>query len=129
ANIYLDHLSKPAKALQAAARALKAVPHAPRAVALLDRLISLPETRAKAAELLESEYAESNDARRRAQALGVLLETSTDAERRLELYNSLAELEEHQLSSAGRAFEITLRAIAESPAEIAIWDRAGVLAV
>ena len=69
-------LASPAQALEAAARALEAVPHDPRAVAMLDRLVALPETRAKAAELLEAEYAESGDARREAQALGVLLETT-----------------------------------------------------
>jgi tetratricopeptide (TPR) repeat protein len=129
ADIYLDHLSKPGQALKAAARSLEAQPHHPRAVAMLDRLMALPETRAKAAALLEAEYAQSNDARRQAQALGVLLDTTPEPSRRLTLYTTLAELEEHQLSAAGRAFDVTLRAIAEFPAEIALWDRAGVLAV
>ena len=66
--------------------------------------------------------------RRRAQALGVLLETSTDAERRLELYTALADIEEHKLSAAGRAFEVMLRALTEFPGEIALWGRAAVLA-
>ncbi|HKQ68544.1 MAG TPA: hypothetical protein VJT73_04360, partial [Polyangiaceae bacterium] len=127
-DIYLDHLSRPAQALKAAARALKTVPHFARAITMLDRLMALPETRAKAAELLEVEYAEAKDARRQAQALGVLLETTTEPERRLELYTTLAEIEEQQLSAAGRAFDVVLRGITEFPEELPLWDRANVLA-
>jgi tetratricopeptide (TPR) repeat protein len=128
ADIYLDQLSRPAQALKASARALKTVPHFSRAIAMLDRLLSIPETRAKAAELLEAEYAGTSDAKRQAQALGVLLETTTDSARRLELFKTLAEIEEHQLSAAGRAFDVVLRGISEFPGELGLWDRANVLA-
>jgi tetratricopeptide (TPR) repeat protein len=126
-DIYLDHLSRPAEALTAAARALETVPHCPRAVAMLERLIALPPTRAKAAELLRAEYAEANDPRRQAQALAVLLETTTEKPRRLELYIALAEIEEHKLSAAGRAFDVVLKGLLEFPEHIELWDRAGAL--
>ncbi|HEX9296756.1 MAG TPA: hypothetical protein VF881_13015, partial [Polyangiaceae bacterium] len=128
ADIYLDHLSRPPQALKAAARALKVLPHFPRTIEMLDRLMGMPETRAKSAELLEAEYGELKDARRQAQALNVVLETTTDARRRLKLFTTLAELEEHQLNAAGRAFDAVLRALSEFPEELPLWDRANVLA-
>jgi len=128
ADIYLDQLSRPGQALATAARALKTVPHFSRAIAMIDRLLAIPETRAKAAELLEAEYAGTSDAKRQAQALGVLLETTAEPARRLELYKTLAEIEEHQLSAAGRAFDVVLKGLLEFPGELALWDRANVLA-
>jgi tetratricopeptide (TPR) repeat protein len=128
ADIYLDHLSKPSEALGAAGRALEIVPHFAPAIALLERLVTMGETRADAAVLLEKEYADANDYRRQAQVLGVLLETTADAARRLELYTALAELEENKLSATGRAFDVVLRALAEFPDQIPLWDRASTLA-
>jgi golgin subfamily B member 1 len=129
ADIYRDSLARPAEAFECAARALDTVPHLPRAVAMLDRLLGVPETRAKVAALLEAEYAELGDPRKQAQALAVLLETTTDPALRLPLYVKLATLEETRLSSAGRAFDLILRAVAEFPDRIDLWDRTADLAV
>ena len=62
-DIYLDHLGRPEQALSCAARALSTVPHSARSIQMLDRLMAMPQTRAAAAALLESEYEGVNDAR------------------------------------------------------------------
>jgi golgin subfamily B member 1 len=129
ADIYLDSLARPTDAFECAARALEAVPHLPRAVAMLDRLLGSPETRAKVAGLLDAEYADLGDPRKQAQALSVLLETTTDPELRLPLYTKLATLEETKLSAAGRAFDLVLRAVTEFPDRIDLWNRTADLAV
>ena len=59
-----------------------------------------------------------------AQALGVLLETSTDPPDRLELYPKLAEIEETSSRRPAARSTSVLRALTEFPAEIALWDRA-----
>jgi tetratricopeptide (TPR) repeat protein len=128
ADIYIDHLNRPAAALEAAARGLETVPHFPRAVTMLDRLLAMGETRARAAEILETEYAGTGDAKRQAQTLGILLDTTKDAQRRLNLFVTLAEIEEQRLSAPSRAFDVVLRAVGEFPDELVLWDRAGTLA-
>jgi tetratricopeptide (TPR) repeat protein len=128
ADIYIDHLGRPSQALEAAARGLTTLPHFPRAIAMLDRLLTMPETRARAAELLETEYAGTGDAKRQAQSLAILLDTTKDGHRRLSLFTTLAELEEQRLSAPSRAFDVVLRAVSEFPDELDLWDRAGALA-
>ena len=128
ANIYLDSLARPTEALESAGRALAILPHDPRAVTILDRLLAMPVARARAAALLEVEYEATGDPRRQAQALGVLLQTTSDKPTRLELYTKLADIEETRLSAAGRAFEVVLRGLGEFPHEIPLWNRANQLA-
>src|SRR6185436_3808032 len=87
-----------------------------------------PETRARAASVLEAEYAEAGDARREAQALRVMLEGEQDPATRLTLYTKLADVEERKLSAAGTAFDVTLKALLEYPQDLTLWDRAADLA-
>jgi len=128
ADIYIDHLDLPARALDAAARGLETVAHFPRAIAMLERLMAIPETRPRAASVLAQEYAELRDPRRRAQAVSVLLESTRSSGERLDLFTALAELEEHHLQSAGRAFDVVLQALVEFPEDLPLWDRANLLA-
>src|SRR5262249_43302635 len=128
AAVYLDSLSRPADALECAVRTLDLVPHDARALAVLDRLLTLPDTRGRAAEVLEREYSASGDPRRESQALSVLLETTTDKAQRLELYLKLADVEERKLQAVGRGFDAVLKALAEFPQELGLWDRASELA-
>jgi tetratricopeptide (TPR) repeat protein len=128
AALYLERLRKPVDALEAAGRALNLVDHDPRALALLERLVQTPVTRASAAAVLQQEYEQMGDARREAQALGVLLEATQDPSERVALYGALADVHEKKLNAPGTALEDVLRALREAPAEMPLWDRAGALA-
>ncbi len=129
AEIYLDYLPSPAKALACAARSLDVLPHQPHAIAILDRLLAFPESRPRAAELLETEYAHSSDFRHQALALTIMLETVSEPQERLRLYWRLAEIEETRLSAAGRALDVILRALGEFPENLDVWERASQLAI
>lgn len=128
AELYLGPLDRPADALACASRALDLIPGDARAVACLASLLAVPETRAEAASLLEQEYAASGDASREAEALSVRLETTEDAEIRLELFTRLSDLHELKLHAPGDAFDLLSAALYEFPAELPLWDRAGELA-
>jgi tetratricopeptide (TPR) repeat protein len=128
AGLYLDRLEKPASAFEACVRALSAAEHDPEAIALLARLLDRPETRVRAATVLESEYAEIGDARRESQAVRVRLEAEKDPTVRLALHRKLADIEEQKLRAAGTAFEVILRALNELPGNLELWGRAAELA-
>ncbi|HEY4120148.1 MAG TPA: hypothetical protein VGM56_19925, partial [Byssovorax sp.] len=128
ASLYLDRLEKPNEAFDAAARALDARAHDAEAIAILAKLVERPETRVRAATVLEREYAETGDARREAQALRVRLEAEQDHRTRRELHVKLADVEENKLSAAGTAFEVVLRALNEFTPDLTLWDRAASLA-
>ncbi len=128
ATLYLERLRKPVEALEAAGRTLNLIDHDPRAIALLERLVHTPVTRASAAAVLQQEYEQMGDARREAQALGVLLEATQDPSERVALYGVLADVHERKLGAPGTALDDILRALREAPAEMPLWDRAGALA-
>ncbi|HEU4410540.1 MAG TPA: tetratricopeptide repeat protein [Polyangiaceae bacterium] len=128
ATLYLERLRKPVEALEAAGRTLNLIDHDPRAIALLERLVHTPVTRASAAAVLQQEYEQMGDARREAQALGVLLEATQDPSERVALYGVLADVHEKKLNAPGTALDDVLRALREAPAEMPLWDRAGALA-
>jgi tetratricopeptide (TPR) repeat protein len=128
AGLYLDKLEKPASAFEACVRALSAAEHDAEAIALLGRLLDRPETRVRAATVLESEYAEIGDARRESQAVRVRLEAEKDPTVRLRLHRKLADIEEQKLQAAGTAFEVILRALNELPGDLELWGRAAELA-
>ena len=71
---YLERLDRAEDAFDACVRALEVAPHDGEAVALLARLVERPETRGRAATVLEAEYGEIGDSRREAQAIRVRLE-------------------------------------------------------
>jgi tetratricopeptide (TPR) repeat protein len=128
ATLYLERLNKPVEALEAAGRTLNLIDHDQRAIALLERLVHTPVTRASAAAVLQQEYEQMGDARREAQALGVLLEATRDPSERVALYGVLADVHERKLNAPGTALDDILRALREAPAEMPLWDRAGALA-
>ena len=129
AELHAGKLEQPVEAFEAAVRALALVPREPRAVALLERLVEIPATRARAAAVLQEEYGKGGDGRREAEALRVMLDTTTDPGERLALYAKLTDVHEKKLGAAGAALEIALRAAAEMPSELPMWDRAADLAL
>lgn len=128
AGLYLDPLARAEDAFEACTRALELAPHDEAAVALLERLVEVPATRARAAAVLEREYAASGDGRREAQAIRVRLEGERDASERRALRLRLADVEEAKLGAPGAAFDVLLSAIAEMPEDLSLWERAGELA-
>jgi len=128
AYLYIDHLGRPADALNAAERALELLPRDADAIAILARLVDVPETRARAATVLSGAYAELGDGRREGQMLRVMIETEADIARRRELHSLLADVEEKKLSSPGNAFDVVLRTLNELADDMILWDRAHELA-
>jgi tetratricopeptide (TPR) repeat protein len=128
AGLYLDHLDRPADALDACVRALEVTEHDADAIQVLASLLAKPETRVRAATVLEAEYAATGDARREAEVLRILLEAEVDPSKRLEHHLRLADVEQNKLSAPGSAFEVVLRALNEKPGDLELWDRAASLA-
>jgi golgin subfamily B member 1 len=128
ATLYLERLDRPEDAFEACVRALAAAPHDAEAVALLARLVEKPETRVRAATVLEDEYAATGDSRRESQAIRVRLEAEADKGERRSLHLKLADVEEKKLGAAGTAFEVILRALNEFPGDLELWGRAAELA-
>ncbi len=129
AFIYIDHLARPADALVACERALELRPRDSDAIGILARLLEVKETRARAASVLEAAYEDLGDARREAQALRIMLETTEQPDRRLELLVKLGDVEEKKLSSPSAAFDVVLSALTEFASEMVLWDRALELSV
>ena len=115
ATLYLERLGHAETAFDASVRALDAAPHDAEAIALLAQLVDKPETRVRAASVLEQEYAEVGDSRRESQAIRVRLEAEPDQGRGARCTLKLADVEEKKLGAAGTAFEVILRALNEFP--------------
>ena len=128
AELYLDRLARPEDALRSAVQALESPAQAGRARLVLEQLMARDAVRARAAEVLAEQYAQTGDARQETQALEVLLEKSGDAGERLVLYERLASVHESKLGAFGSALDVMLRAVREFPREIKLWDRADSLA-
>ncbi|HEY3495662.1 MAG TPA: tetratricopeptide repeat protein, partial [Polyangiaceae bacterium] len=128
AELYLGRLGRPLDALASAVDALQGSESAPRAVSVLERLLSVPEARRRAAEVLAERYAETGDARREASALALLLENTTEKKERLALELRLSEVHEKKLGSHGSALDVMLGAVREAPEELSLWERAEFLA-
>lgn len=128
AEHYSSLLSRPEEALKNAVLAVESPKVKARAMAVLERLLEIPETRARVAEVLASQYSGSNEARREAHALSVLLAETKDKAERLPLYLRLADAQQHKLSSYGSALDVVLEAVRQYPSELSLWDRADELA-
>jgi tetratricopeptide (TPR) repeat protein len=126
AQLYMQ-LKKPSDALAAARRALDLVKHDLEAILVVEELLSVGETRAQAAVILEHTYAETGQLPRQAEVLEVRIATAAAKEDRIELYSRLADVHE-KLAAFGVAFDVVARAAREFPAELGLWDRLGVLA-
>lgn len=127
ARLYAGSLKRPNDALAAVKRALELSPNDSSAVAVLEELLARPETRAKAAALLEQHYAEAGKAERRAEIIEVLIATTAAKDDRMALYEKLASIHE-DLGSAEAAFDVLVRATGEFPAQISVWDKLSALA-
>ncbi|HEX4337856.1 MAG TPA: tetratricopeptide repeat protein [Polyangiaceae bacterium] len=127
-ELYISRLARPKDALAGAVRVLALSPHDPRAISVLRRLLSNPDTKEQAAQVLATEYAATGDARQEAEALAALLATATPPLERRALYLKLADVQEQKLSSFNAALDVVLRAVREFPADLELWQRAEGLA-
>ncbi len=127
ARLYMTSLKRPGDALDAAKRALEVTPNDPEAVAVVEELLAVGETRARAAQTLEVCYASSGQLKRQAEVLEVLIATAAAKADRIALYERLADVHQ-RLNANAAAFDVLARATREFPMELALWDRLGVLA-
>jgi len=128
AEHYQNRLGRPEDALKNAVFAVESPNVKARAMAVLERLLEVPEVRARVAEVLAAQYAASGEARREANALNVLLTETQDPALRLPLYLRLADAQQHKLVSYGAALDTVLDAVRRYPSELSLWDRADELA-
>lgn len=124
ATLHIDHLENPEEAFAACERALELRPRDPDVISILTRLVDVQNTRGRAAVLLQAAFAELGDARREAQMLRVMIETTLDPAHRLELHVLLAEVEDKKQGAPGAAFDVILRILNEFPSELSLWDQA-----
>ncbi|HEX3770616.1 MAG TPA: tetratricopeptide repeat protein [Polyangiaceae bacterium] len=128
AKLYVEPLHKSGEALRASERALELSPNDPRAIEVVEQLLVVGETRARAAAILERAYAETGVAKRQSEVLEVLIATTASRDDRLALYGRLADVHAEKLRDAGAAFDVIARAAGEFPADLALWDRLSALA-
>ncbi len=128
ARLLLEPLRRYAEALAACERALLLAPNDPRTIEVVEQLLGVPQTRARAAAILERAYDEMGAARRQAEVLEVLIATAASRDDRLALYGRIADVLEAKLDDAAGAFDVVARATSEFPQELALWDRLAVLA-
>jgi tetratricopeptide (TPR) repeat protein len=129
ARLLVEPLRRHAEALAACERALLLAPNDPRAIEVVEQLLLVPETRARAAAILERAYDEQGVPRRQAEVLAVLIATTASREDRMALYGRMADVLEAKLGDAGSAFEAVAKAASEFPQELSLWDRLAVLAL
>ncbi len=120
-------LKKPADALAAVKRALDEIPGDSQAIAVLEELLVVPESRARAAALLEAHYENVAEHDKQAHVIEVLIATAASKGDRIARYDKLIGVHE-TLGATEAAFDVAKRAAEEFPAELSLWDRLGVLA-
>jgi len=129
ARLYADPLRRYVDALDACRRALELSPNDPGAIQVVEQLLTVGETRARAAAILERAYGETNAPKPQADVLEVLIATTAARDDRLRLYGHLADVHEHKLEDANAAFDVIVRATGEFPSDLPLWDRLTGLAV
>lgn len=127
ARLYMGPLKKPVEALAAAKRALEISPNDAHVIAVVEELLPLSETRARAAVILEAAYAATGAWQKQGDVLAVLIATAASKADRLALHSRLAEVKQKLGDHIG-AFEVVARAAQDYPAELELWDRLSVLA-
>lgn len=128
ARLYAGPLARSQDALAAAKRALDVLPGDPGAVEVVELLLQVPETRGKAAEILEKIYGDLGAPARQVEVLNVMIATAASKGDRVDLYVRLAEVLETKLKDPRGAFDVIARAAGEFPAELSLWDRLSILA-
>ena len=102
AKLFVDPLHRYLDALGASERALELSPNDPRAVEVVEQLLVVGETRARAAAILERAYDQTGAAQRQAEVLEVLIATTAARDDRLALYGRLADVHAAKLGDAER---------------------------
>ncbi len=125
-------LKRPLDALAAVKRALEqeeteGTPADAQAIGVLEELLQIGESRARAAALLEQHYAHAGKRQEQAQVIEVLIATAAAKGDRIALYDKLIGVHE-DLGAWEAAFDVASRAAEEFPGELSLWDRLGVLA-
>ncbi len=120
-------LKRPADAIAAVKRALDDSPGDPQAIAVLEELLQVGESRARAAALLEQHYDQAGQHQKQAEVIEVLIATAAAKGDRIALYDKLIGVHE-ALGGTEAAFDVAARAAEEFPGELSLWDRLGVLA-
>ncbi len=128
ARLLVDPLRKYTDALAACERALQLAPNDPGAIEVVEQLLPVSETRARAAHILERAYDETGAAKRQAEVLEVLIATTAAHDDRMALYGRLADVYETKLDDAAAAFEALSRAAGEFATALPLWDRLSLLA-
>jgi golgin subfamily B member 1 len=128
AELYLNSLSRPEDALATAIRVLDALGQEPRAISIVERALDVDSVRRAAADVLVHRFAAAGEARRAAQALSVLLETTHERQERLTLVGQLIHLHAERLNERSAALDVALRTLSDYPDESELWDRAEQLA-
>ncbi|MCC6553830.1 MAG: hypothetical protein IT372_12520, partial [Polyangiaceae bacterium] len=122
AALLFDRLDRPAEALAAIAPALEAGAVDRAALDLVERALGRPEAQARAAELLERAEAAIEDGDAKVALLELLLVRGPqDPGARRRWYERLLERQE---GTPERALDAALRAVAELPFEMSLWERA-----
>lgn len=127
ARLYMGPLKKPLEALAAAKRALEIAPHDAHVVAVVEELLPMAETRARAAVILEEAYAATGAWQKQGDVLAVLIATAASKADRLALHMRLADVKQKLGDHVG-AFDVVARAAQDYPSELELWDRLSVLA-
>ncbi len=127
AKLYVDPLRRYVDALGACVRALELAPNDPRAVEVVEQLLVVGETRARAAAILERAYDDTGAASRQAEVLEVLIATTAAREDRLALYGRLADVFAAKVHDPNGAFDVIARAAGEFPTDLPLWDRLAAL--
>jgi tetratricopeptide (TPR) repeat protein len=123
ARLLVDPLKRYADALSACERALLLSPNDPRGIEVVEQLLPVPETRPRAARILERAYDETGSSRRQADVLEVLIATTAARGDRMALYGRLADVYEVKLDDPAAAFDVVARAAAEFATDLPLWDR------
>ena len=127
AKLFVDPLHRYLDALGASERALELSPNDPRAVEVVEQLLVVGETRARAAAILERAYDQTGAAKRQAEVLEVLIATTAARDDRLALYGRLADVHAAKLGDTRGAFDVIARAAGEFPSDLPLWDRLSAL--
>jgi tetratricopeptide (TPR) repeat protein len=126
-RLYIEPLKRYADALAAATRALELVPGDKAALGVVEELLQIGETRARAAVALESAYEREGNLARQASVLEVMIATAASKTDRIRLYGRLADVHE-KLDQLDLAFDVVSRVASEFPSEVEFWDRLADLA-
>ncbi len=127
AKLYIEPLKRYGEALAAATRALDLLPGEPAVLEVVEELLAVGDTRARAAVVLEAAYEKQGNLARQTDVLEVMIATAASKEDRMRLFGRLADVHE-KLDQFEQAFDVVARVASEFPSELVFWDRLSGLA-